>query len=68
MVTPVILRALKAYFERYPSEFNEGVVRDVLESLAKRLDVDLTEDIMDMLPSLGTQTNSRMYEILLSVR
>ena len=70
MDTPVILHELMAYFERYPSEFNEGVVRDVVAPLVNRIGVDVAEDIMDVLPLwLVTQTkSSRMYEILLSVR
>merc|ERR1719375_1519878 len=61
-----ILRELKAYFRRYPGECDAGVVSDLLESLSKRLDSDLMEQIIDMLPSLDMQADPRMYEILLS--
>jgi len=64
--TPVIIRELKAYFKRYPSECNAGVVSDVLESLSKRLDSELMEQIMAMLPSFDMQADPRMYEILLN--
>merc|ERR1719311_1668034 len=60
-----ILRELKAYFRRYPGECDAGVVSDLLESLSKRLDSDLMEQIIDMLPSLDMQADPRMYEILL---
>jgi len=64
--TSAILRELKAYFKRYPSECDAGVVSDVLESLSKRLDSDLMEQIIEMLPSLDMLADPRMYEILLS--
>merc|ERR1719327_2473849 len=60
-----ILRELKAYFRRYPGECDAGIVSDLLESLSKRLDSDLMEQIIDMLPSLDMQADPRMYEILL---
>merc|ERR1719326_2487427 len=64
--TPAILRELKAYFKQYPSECDSSVVSDVLESLSKRLDSELMEQIMAMLPSLDMTADSRMYELLLN--
>ena len=60
-----ILRELKAYFRRYPGECDAGVASDLLESWSKRLDSDLMEQIIDMLPSPDMQADPRMYEILL---
>merc|ERR1719161_3200484 len=64
--TPAIIRELKAYFKRYPSECDAGVVSDVLESLSKRLDSELMEQIIAMLPSFEMRADPRMYEILLN--
>jgi hypothetical protein len=52
IATPVILHTLKAYFEKYPIEFNVSVVCDVAHLLADRLDNDLAEDFLDMIPSI----------------
>merc|ERR1719443_2567380 len=64
--TPVILRELRAYFKRYPSECDASVVSDVLESLSKRLDSELMEQILAMLPFFDIRADTRMYEILLN--
>ena len=42
-VTHNVLCEFKAYFKKYPSELNAGVVRDVVESLAERLEADIIE-------------------------
>ena len=58
-----ILRELKAYFRSYSGECDAGVASDLLESLSKRLDSDLMEQIIHMLPSPDMQADPRMYEI-----
>ena len=60
-----MLRGLKAYLRRYPGECDAGAASDLPESLSKRLDSDLMEQIIDMLPSPDMQADPGMYEILL---
>merc|ERR1719450_1838190 len=63
---PFILRELKTFFQRYPSQRDASVVNDVLESIGKRLDLELMDKIMEMLPSIGMAPDQRAYEILLA--
>merc|ERR1719440_1578580 len=42
-------------------------INDLLESLAKRLDSDLMEKIVEMLPSIGLKMDERSYEVLLNM-
>ena len=69
--TPVILHTLKAYFERYPSEFKTGVVLDAANFLADRLDDDLAQENSDMNTPItfsanrdGHAKHAKMPEIL----
>jgi len=41
--SPFIIRELKAFFKKYPSECDMSLVNDLLESLSKRLDSELME-------------------------
>jgi len=65
--TPFIIRELKAFFKKYPQEREMGFLNDLLESLARRLDSDLMERILEMLPQLDLQPDQRTYEIFLSM-
>jgi pentatricopeptide repeat protein len=65
--TPFILRELKGFLKKFPSEFDMTCVNDLLESLAKRLDSDLLEQVVDMLPSVNLQMDSCSFEILLNM-
>ena len=68
MDTPVILHELKAYFERYPSDVNEGVVINVVKSLANSLDADLAKAIMDMVSPISFRAMTQTDKILTIVR
>lgn len=66
---PFIIRELKAFFSKYQGECDMtkmGLVNDLLESLAKRLDTELMEKIADMLPSISLRSDQRTYEIFLN--
>jgi pentatricopeptide repeat protein len=65
--TPFIIRELKAFFKKYPQEREMGFLNDLLESLARRLDSELMERILEMLPQLNLQPDQRTYEIFLSM-
>jgi len=62
---PFIIRELKAFFNKFPGECDLTLINDILESLGKRLDSQLMEMIVDMLPSLRLKQDSRTYEIFL---
>lgn len=64
---PFILRELKGYFKKYPSECEISVINDLLDSLAKRLDSELMEKVVEMLPSLELSSDQRTYEIFLGM-
>jgi pentatricopeptide repeat protein len=65
--TPFILRELKGFLKKFPSEGDASCLKDLLESLAKRLDSDLVEKIVDMLPSVNLKMDANSYEILLGM-
>ena len=56
---PAILWELTAFFRRYPSHCETSAVNDVLESLGKRLDLELTEKVVEMLPSIDMAADQR---------
>merc|ERR1719440_2408882 len=64
---PFILRELKGFLKRYSSECSITDVNDLLESLAKRMDSDLMEKIMEMLPSLNLNMDAHSYEVFLNM-
>jgi len=64
---PSILRELKALFKKFPSECDMTCINDLLESLATRLDSDLMEKIVEMLPSLNLEMNERTCEVFLNM-
>jgi len=64
---PFILRELRGYFKKYPSECEMSTVNDLLESLAKRLDSELMEKIVELLPHLNLSSDQRTYEIFLGM-
>jgi pentatricopeptide repeat protein len=65
--TPFILRELKGFFTTFPSERDMNYINDLLESLGKRLDSDLMEKIVEMLPSIDLKMDQRSYEIFLNM-
>lgn len=62
-----IIRELKGFFKKYPTERDMTSVNDLLESLSKRLDSDLMDKILEMLPSLELKADQRTYEIFLGM-
>lgn len=62
-----IVKELKGFFKKYPTERDMTGVNDLLESLAKRLDSDLMDKIVEMLPSLDLKADQRTYEIFLGM-
>jgi len=65
--TPFVLRELKTFFQKYPYERDMHHVNDLLDSLSKRLDSELMEKIVEMLPSIDLKMDQRSYEIFLSM-
>lgn len=62
-----VLRELKAFFAKYPSECTIDNANDLQESLARRQDTELFQQISEMLPSLGISHNEKTYEIMLGL-
>jgi len=62
-----IIRELKAYFKKNPSQCDMHRINDLLESLGKRLDSELMGMVVDMLPPLALKRDQRTYEIFLSM-
>jgi len=65
--TPFILRELKGFLAKFPREYDMCCIDDLLESLAKRLDSDLMEKVVEMLPTINMKMDERSYEILLNM-
>jgi len=65
--SPFILRELKGFLAKFPSVYDMCCVNELLESLAKRLDSDLMEKIVEMLPTINLKMDERSYEILLNM-
>eukprot|EP00449_Zooxanthella_nutricula_P055790 CAMPEP_0198572264 /NCGR_PEP_ID=MMETSP1462-20131121/111593_1 /TAXON_ID=1333877 /ORGANISM="Brandtodinium nutriculum, Strain RCC3387" /LENGTH=434 /DNA_ID=CAMNT_0044303415 /DNA_START=102 /DNA_END=1403 /DNA_ORIENTATION=- len=63
-----VLRELKAYFKRFPSQCDAAVVNDLVESLGKRLDSELLGKVIDMMLSMNLQPDHRTYEVLLAMQ
>lgn len=66
--SPFVSRELKAFFKRFPNECEIGGINDLLDSLAKRLDSELVDQVVDMLPSMGLKEDQRTCEILLTMQ
>jgi len=65
--TAFIIRELQAFLKRFPQDCDMTCVNDLLESLAKRLDSDMMEKVVEMLTSTGLQMDARSYEIFLGM-
>jgi len=65
--TPFILRELKGFLTKFSSECDITCVNDLLETLAKRLDSDLMEKIVEMLPSINMKMDERTCEVFLNM-
>merc|ERR1719272_1389174 len=65
--TPFILKELNSFVNKFSSECDMTCINDLLETLAKRLDSDLMEKIVEMLPSIGLKMDERTYEIFLNM-
>eukprot|EP00747_Dinoflagellata_sp_TGD_P161883 gnl/TRDRNA2_/TRDRNA2_178876_c0_seq1.p1 gnl/TRDRNA2_/TRDRNA2_178876_c0~~gnl/TRDRNA2_/TRDRNA2_178876_c0_seq1.p1 ORF type:complete len:1098 (-),score=255.53 gnl/TRDRNA2_/TRDRNA2_178876_c0_seq1:57-3350(-) len=61
-----ILKELKAFYKKYPSACTMSSVNDLLESLGKRLDTELMEKVVAMLPSIDLAPDRRTYELFLT--
>jgi pentatricopeptide repeat protein len=65
--TASILKELQGFFKKFPDFCDMSCINELLESLAKRLDSDLAEKIVEMLPSIGLDKDERTYEVLLNM-
>jgi pentatricopeptide repeat protein len=65
--TSFVLRELKAFLKKFPDRCEMTFVNELFESLAKRLDSDLVEKMVEMLPSVNLKLDSTSYEILLNM-
>jgi hypothetical protein len=67
--TPFILRELKSFFKKYPSERDMNGINDLLESLAKRLDSEVMEKMWRCCLALTSEWTSalmRSFSICIS--
>jgi len=64
-----IVMELRAFFKAHPQSVNIGLINDILEPLARRIDDDaqLVDLIVRMLPSINVIKDIRTYEILLAM-
>ena len=62
-----ILRELKGFLKKFQNESDVSSVNELLESLAKRLDSELVEQIVEMLPTVNLKMDPCSYEILLNM-
>jgi len=65
--SPFILHEVKSFLTKFPNERSMCSINDLLESLAKRLDSELMEKIVNMLPSLGLKMDECSCEVFLSM-
>jgi hypothetical protein len=65
--TGFILKELQGFFKKFPSECHMSCINELLDSVAKRLDSDLAEKIVEMLPGIGLAKDERSYEVLLNM-
>jgi pentatricopeptide repeat protein len=63
-----ILAEVTAYLKRNAGARNAEYINRLLEPLAKSLDVEVVEGLVNLLPSFGVQANSLTFEILVSMR
>jgi len=61
-----IAAELLDFFTKHQTECHIKIVNDLLDSLARRLDTDLAQQIVNQLPTLGMRPDSRTYELLLT--
>jgi len=61
-----IVRELRAFFKKFGNEVDMDCVNGLLESMAKRLDTDLMEKVVEILPSAGLKQDQKTYEIFLN--
>eukprot|EP00746_Dinoflagellata_sp_MGD_P001468 gnl/MRDRNA2_/MRDRNA2_102761_c0_seq1.p1 gnl/MRDRNA2_/MRDRNA2_102761_c0~~gnl/MRDRNA2_/MRDRNA2_102761_c0_seq1.p1 ORF type:complete len:1052 (+),score=206.75 gnl/MRDRNA2_/MRDRNA2_102761_c0_seq1:146-3301(+) len=62
----VILNELRGFFKKHHDSLDFTVVNELLESLTKALDTELSQQIVDMVQQIGLEPDSHMYDILLS--
>merc|ERR1719460_93670 len=63
-----IINELKIVFKKHPDNCSMHVFNDLLESLGHRLDSNLMDQVMQLLPSLGLRRNEKTYEVLLAAQ
>lgn len=62
-----VVRELKAYFTKYPTECTVGAINEVLEFFARRQDSDAAEKVMELLPSISISPDEKTFEIILGL-
>mmetsp|Transcript_11792 Transcript_11792/g.31144 ORF Transcript_11792/g.31144 Transcript_11792/m.31144 type:complete len:1117 (+) Transcript_11792:119-3469(+) len=62
-----ILRELHGFLQKFQGQSDVSTINDLLEALGKRLDSDLVDKIVEMMPKVGLATDQRTYEILLAM-
>ena len=55
------------FFKKHSDECNISAVNDVMDSLSRRLDTALAQEIMEILPVLRVRPDAVTYEMLLSM-
>jgi hypothetical protein len=62
-----IVQEITTFFRKHPKECNMRLMNDILEMLGRRLDSQLMGKLVDLLPSVGLESDQRTYEILLAM-
>eukprot|EP00927_Polykrikos_kofoidii_P039837 TRINITY_DN34144_c0_g1_i1.p1 TRINITY_DN34144_c0_g1~~TRINITY_DN34144_c0_g1_i1.p1 ORF type:complete len:1104 (-),score=206.41 TRINITY_DN34144_c0_g1_i1:95-3406(-) len=67
MDTPNIVHNLKSFLKRYSQQIDAVRMHGLLESLSRRMDSDLVNRVVELLPQAGLRTDSKTYEIIVSM-
>mmetsp|Transcript_9414 Transcript_9414/g.29064 ORF Transcript_9414/g.29064 Transcript_9414/m.29064 type:complete len:1016 (-) Transcript_9414:212-3259(-) len=63
--TAFILRELRAFFKKYARNCDVAIANDLLESLGRRLDTELSDQVVGIMRSVNIQPDGHTYEILM---
>lgn len=61
----LILGEIRTFYEKHPSMLDITNLNDLLESVAKSLDTELAQSIVDCIVLLGLEPDCRMYDIMM---
>jgi len=62
-----ITRELRGFLKKFQGAVDVAMVNDLLDSLGKRLDTELVDRVVELMPSVGLAPDQRTYEVLLAM-